>query len=84
MRHEFFKGIDFQSDLKDLKIKEKLEKKDEPVVFTSPSLVLDLESETGAREFLVTKYGEKKPNEPILTGHLIKISSWKISQEREF
>ena len=58
MNHKFLEGIDFSSDLTKLNIKKAL---DETEVFgepMSPIASFDLESETGAREFLVAKFGE--------------------------
>ena len=75
MNHQFFEGINFQTDLTQLDIKKKLDESDyeEP---TSPTMEFDIESETGAREFIVQKFGEKKPNEPILEGALMKKNTW--------
>ena len=83
MNHQFFEGINFQTDLTQLDIKKKLDESDyeEP---TSPTMEFDIESETGAREFIVQKFGEKKPYEPILEGALMKKNTWNYGQERQF
>ena len=58
MNHKFLEGIDFSSDLTKLNIKQALHETEvfgEPM---SPIASFDLESETGAREFLIAKFGE--------------------------
>ena len=69
--HAFFEGIDFNTDLTELNIKELLEETapeeaEEPKARVS--VTIDRESSEGARAAIVQFYGPLKPDQPILVG----------------
>ena len=89
MHHPFFKGIDFQSDLSKLGIKDILaktsiiESEDDEEVEEKPE-PLNLGIRAAAKQFIEQTYGPLNPDTPILVGQLVKQNRYSMKQERRF
>lgn len=89
MKHQFFEGIDFNSDLSKLGVKDLLAKtaveefsdEEESEIQPEP---LNHGIRQEAKQFIEETYGPLSPDAPILIGNLVKQNRYAMKQERRF